>query len=67
MDCSDISSWLTVEEVAKRLHLCEDRVRRLIRTKKLRASKIGKWLISPEDVRAFVVSRMNMEMGGETS
>ena len=60
MDFTDITSWLTVEEVSKKLGLSEDRIRRLIREKKIRASKIGKWLVRPDDLSLFVTSRMNI-------
>ena len=61
IDFTDISNWLTVEEVAKRIGLCEDQVRRLIREKKIRASKIGKWLVNPQDLVYFVNSRTNIQ------
>ncbi len=60
MDFTDTSTWLPVEEVAKRLGLGPDRVRRLIRERKIRAYKIGKWLIHPEDLTRFIVSRTNI-------
>ena len=61
MEFTDLSTWFTVEDVAKRLGLCEDRVRRLIRDKAIRASKVGKWLVHPNDLANFVASRMNIK------
>lgn len=61
MKSIDVTKWMAVDEVARLLGLSEDRVRRLIRLKKIRASKIGKWLVSPEDLNAFVRSRMNIQ------
>ena len=61
MELTDLSSWLTVTEAAHRLGLCEDRVRKLIRDRKIRASKVGKWLIHPEDLASFVASRLNIQ------
>lgn len=60
MEFKDVSEWLTVEEVARRLGLSPDRIRRLIREKVIRASKLGKWLVRPEDLAEFVHSRMNV-------
>lgn len=60
MEITDISNWLPVEDVARRLGLCKDRVRQLIREKKIRASKIGKWRVHPHDLAHFIASRMNI-------
>ena len=51
--------YLTVEQVAKELSLTEYRVRELIREKQIRATKIGKWWIKPEDLVAFIKARTN--------
>ena len=51
--------WLTVEEVASHLGLSEERVRQLIRAQEIKATKIGGWLIHPEDLDAFIRSRTN--------
>lgn len=61
MEYTDVSSWLTVEQVAKRLGLSEDRVRRLIRHREIVAFKIGQWLVRPQDLSAFISSRMNVK------
>ena len=52
--------WLTVEEVARTIGLTEERVRQLIRARKIKATKIGGWLIQPEDLTAFIRSRTNV-------
>ncbi len=52
--------WLTVIEVARRIGLTEERVRQLIREKKIRATKIGGWLVRPDDLDAFIRSRTNI-------
>lgn len=52
-------SYLTVRDVAKQLELTEYRIRQLIREKEIRATKIGQWRISPEDLRAFIQRRTN--------
>ena len=56
--------WLTVEEVARTIGLTEERVRQLIRARKLRATKIGGWLIRPSDLHAFIISRTNIPEEG---
>jgi len=55
----DISKYLTVREVAKKLDVTEDWIRDLIQAKELKAVKIGKWRIKPEDIQAFINSRYN--------
>ena len=52
--------WLTVEEVAQAIGLTEERVRQLIRDRKIKATKIGGWLVQPDDLSAFIRSRTNM-------
>ena len=55
----NLSKYLTVREAAKHLDLTEERVRELINLKQIRATKVRKWRIKPEDLEAFVKSRMN--------
>jgi excisionase family DNA binding protein len=55
----NISKYLTVREVSERLGVTEKWVRDLIQVKELRATKIGKWRIKPEDLQAFIDSRYN--------
>jgi excisionase family DNA binding protein len=52
--------YLTVEQAAKELGLSEYRIRELIREKKIRATKIGRWLINPIDLGKFIRSRSNI-------
>ena len=58
---SNPSGWLTVEAVALQLGLSEERVRQLIRGREIKATKIGGWLIRPEDLGAFIRFRTNCE------
>ena len=55
--------WLTVEEVARLIGLTEERVRQLIRERKIKATKIGGWLVRPDDLHAFIQSRTNIPEG----
>jgi excisionase family DNA binding protein len=55
----DVNKLLTVRETAKRLGLSEYTVRQFIREKQLRATKIKRWRIAPEDLDVFVKSRTN--------
>ena len=55
----NISQYLTVKEVSKKLGVTEKWIRDLIQAKELRATKIGKWRIKPEDLQAFIESRTN--------
>ena len=52
--------WLTVDEVARSIGLTKERVRQLIRERKIKATKIGGWLVQPEDLQAFIQSRTNV-------
>ena len=54
-----LKGYLTVEQVAKQLDLSEYRIRELIREKQIRAVKIGKWRVKPEDLKEFIKSRTN--------
>jgi excisionase family DNA binding protein len=55
-----LKGYLTVDQVAKQIGLSKYRVRELIREKKIRATKIGQWMIKPQDLKAFVESRKNI-------
>lgn len=55
----DIKDYLTVEQVAKKIGLTEERVRELINLKQIRATKIGRWRIKPEDLKEFIRARTN--------
>ena len=57
----DLTKYLTVKEVAKRLGVTEDWVRDLIQTKQLKATKMKRWRIKPEDLEEFVKGRTNKE------
>ena len=56
---TDLTKYLTVREAAKRVDLTEERVRELIVLKEIRATKVGKWRIKPEDLEEFIKSRTN--------
>jgi excisionase family DNA binding protein len=56
----DLKDYLTVEEVAKRIHLTEERVRELINLKEIKATKIGRWYVHPTDLEKFIKSRSNL-------
>ena len=57
----DLSKYLTVPEVAKKLDITEEWVRDLIAKKEIKAVKIGQWKIKPHDLEGFVKSRMNVK------
>jgi excisionase family DNA binding protein len=56
----DFRKYLTVEEVAKKLDITEEWVRDLLARKDIKAVKIGKWRIKPEDLEKFIKSRTNI-------
>ena len=55
----NIKNYLTVRKVSKRIGLTEERVRELINLKQIKATKIGRWWVKPEDLEAFIESRSN--------
>ena len=55
----DLSKYLTVPEVAKKLDITEEWVRDLIARKEIKAVKIGKWRIKTKDMEEFIKSRSN--------
>lgn len=55
----DLKKYLTVRQVARKLDITEEWVRDLIKAKQLRAVKIGKWRIKPENLEVFIESRTN--------
>lgn len=55
----DLRKYLTVREASKRLGLTEERVRELILLKEIKATKVGKWRIHPDDLAAFIRKRSN--------
>ena len=55
----DITQYLSVPEVAKKLGIAANSVRMLIRKKQLRAVKIGQWKVRPDDLEAFIKTRRN--------
>ena len=55
----DVRNYLTVAQAAENLDLTEERVRELINLKQIRATKIKRWRIAPEDLEEFVKSRRN--------
>ena len=57
----DISKYFTVKEVAKRLDVTEDWVRDLIQSKQLKAVKVGKWRVDPEELKRFIHGRTNIK------
>jgi len=55
----DIGSYLTVREVAQKLDISEEWVRNLIKTREIKALKIGKWRVKPSDLNNFIKTRYN--------
>lgn len=55
------TKYYTVEQVAKKIHLSEYRIRQLIREKQIKAVKIGRWRVYPEDLEKFIKSRSNID------
>jgi len=56
----DLKKYLTVRQVAKKLDITEEWVRDLIKAKEIKAVKVGKWRVRPEDLEEFIESRKNI-------
>lgn len=56
----DFRKYYTVRQVAEKLDVTEEWVRDLINAKEIKAIKIGKWRIKPEDLEEFIESRKNI-------
>ncbi|MCK4792623.1 MAG: helix-turn-helix domain-containing protein [Desulfobacteraceae bacterium] len=56
----DITKYLTVKEVSKKLGVTEKWVRDLIRAEEIKATKIGKWRIRSSELERFIRSRSNI-------
>ena len=56
----DISKYFTVKEVSKRLDVTEDWIRDLIQSKQIKAVKVGKWRVDPNELKKFIKSRSNL-------
>jgi excisionase family DNA binding protein len=56
----DIKKFLTVRQVAEKLGYTEEWVRDLIKVRQIKAVKIGRWRIKPEELENFIKSRSNL-------
>lgn len=56
----DVKQYLTVRQVAHKLGYTEEWVRDLIMAKELKAVKIKKWRIKPQEVERFIRLRSNL-------
>jgi len=54
-----LKKYFTVKQVSMKLDVTEKWVRDLINAKEIKATKIGKWRINPEDLEAFIKTRTN--------
>ncbi len=57
----NLKKYLTVRQVANKLDITEEWVRDLIAKKEIKATKIGKWRIKPEDLEIFINTRTNVK------
>lgn len=57
----NVKKYLTVREIARKLDFTEEWVRDLIAKQEIKATKIGRWRVKPEDLDDFIKSRMNIK------
>ena len=55
----NLKKYLSVRQVANKLDITEEWVRDLIAKKEIKATKVGKWRINPEDLDTFIEARTN--------
>lgn len=55
----DFQKQLTVKDIAKKFGVTEEWIRDLIQAGKIKATKIGRWRVKPEDLERFIKSRRN--------
>ena len=60
MTIVDLRDYLTVREAAEKLDITEGWIRDLIKSKAIKATKIGKWRINPNDLEDFIKYRSNI-------
>lgn len=54
-----MKKYLTIKEAAEKLSVCERTILRYIRSKKLRAAKVGQWRIEENDLALFFNKNAN--------
>ncbi len=56
---AEFNKYLSVKDIAKIFGVTEEWIRDLIQAGKIRATKIGRWRVKPEDLEKFIKSRRN--------
>ncbi len=54
-----MDTLLTIKETANRLKVCDRTILRHIKSKKLKASKVGHWRVSEKDLETFIKASSN--------
>ncbi len=55
----DFKQYLSVKDIAEKFGVTEEWIRDLIQAGKIKATKIGRWKVKPEDLQEFIDSRKN--------
>ncbi len=55
----DFKQYLSVRDIADKFGVTEEWIRDLIQAGKIKATKIGRWRVKPEDLQKFIESRRN--------
>lgn len=55
----DFKKYLTVRDIAAKFDVTEEWIRDLIQASRIKATKIGRWRVKPEDLEKFIKSRRN--------
>ena len=56
---AEFNKYLSVKDIAKKFGVTEEWIRDLIQAGTIRATKIGRWRVKPEDLEKFIKSRRN--------
>ena len=55
----DFKKYLSVKDIAEKFGVTEEWIRDLIQAGKIKATKIGRWRVKPDDLQEFIKMRRN--------
>ena len=55
----DFKKYLSVKDIADKFGVTDEWIRDLIQAGRIKATKIGRWRVRPEDLEKFIKSRRN--------
>ena len=55
----DFKKYLSVKDIADKFGVTDEWIRDLIQAGRIKATKIGRWRVRPDDLKKFIKSRRN--------